>query len=102
MNLDYVIKVKLLACSRADDEHGRQYHEEDYVSLEWVTEKLVNGSSCCFMCNKIMKILAFEAYDVNQFTIDRLYSDMAHKKDNCVISCYSCNCAHKDNILLAI
>jgi hypothetical protein len=44
-----------------------------------------------------MKTLAFEPYDPDHFTADRLYNDMSHEQDNCVISCLACNLAHGGN-----
>ena len=93
-DVDYIIKHKLVDYCGLDSKHGHQYQEADYITVEWIKQQLINNKQCCFHCQKIMKTLVFELYDPDQFTADRLFNDMAHEQDNCVISCLACNLAH--------
>ena len=58
-----------------------KYEEKDYVTKDWVNEKLKKQRFQCAFCHK--------AIDDN-FSIDRINNDKPHVKYNCVISCQKC------------
>ena len=95
-DIDFIIKGKIKDYRRAVSAAGRVCSDDDYITLDWVKDALIKCEYRCFHCDKRLKILGYDNYDSDQFTCDRLFNDMAHEKDNCVISCLACNLAHGD------
>ena len=56
--------------------------------------KKQNGS--CAKCDCQMKTHNYYKNDNQQFSIDRINSNLGHTKDNTQILCKSCNCSKKD------
>lgn len=59
--------------------------------LEQILEKLVISKLLCSYCKTKMNILYENAYQPNQWTLDRIDNNKGHTIDNCVISCLTCN-----------
>ena len=95
-DLDFLIKTKVNGVRVADAKAGRQYTKQDYITVDWVKQQLVECGSRCFHCQKVLKILRYEPQDPDQFSVNRLFLDMEHEQENCVISCWGCNLAHGD------
>ena len=64
---------------------------ETHLEYESILEKLVESRLLCSYCKKKVYVLYKNAYDPNQWTLDRINNTIGHTHDNCVISCYSCN-----------
>jgi len=95
-DLDFIIKRKIISARLNDSKAGRgnAYKMDDYITLQWVKDTIAKQDQACFHCGKMLKLIGFERYEQNQFSIDRLYSDMPHEQENCVISCLRCNLEH--------
>lgn len=73
------------------DKNKNIYIKEYIISLCDTVELLVESQLLCSYCKKQIYILYSEYRDNNQWTLDRVDNDKGHHKDNCVISCLSCN-----------
>jgi len=81
----------------ADKKSNRTYNEEEYITEDFLNELWVKQNEKCFYENCECKLtLEFNTHfrNPNQITIQRLNNDIAHIKDNCVLSCYKCNVSH--------
>lgn len=97
--LDMIIKEKIRSSKRLDKINERHYDiNEEYVTMDWIKEELKNQNNECIYCLKEMKLINFEPYDPDQFTIDRINNNYAHLKDNCTLSCLNCNINHTNTI----
>jgi len=74
---------------QADHEKKFHYDEKDYVTKEWVIEKLKKQRYACAVCN--------ESLDMD-FSIDRKANNLPHIKSNCQMVCRRCNCASAHHI----
>ena len=74
---------------QADHEKKFNYDEKDYVTKEWVIEKLKKQRYACAVCN--------ESLDMD-FSIDRKANNLPHIKSNCQMVCRRCqnSSAHHD------
>jgi hypothetical protein len=69
----------------ADRKHNRKCD----LDFSWVLEQITTNSKCIY-CDIELGYVA--PYLPNHCTIDRKNDNIGHTKDNCVISCRSCNC----------
>lgn len=67
------------------------------IAVKDVIELLGKQNSRCWVCGDIVLVLKFKPYCCYQFSIDRIDNTKPHDKDNCLISCYYCNCRHHEN-----
>ena len=63
------------------------------ITLEDIKEKINEQEGKCFYCEEKLLFDDWVPYCWYQFSIDRLDDDLPHDADNCVISCYYCNCS---------
>ena len=81
------IKEKLKHCKENDVKYNREFDiDEDYVN-----ELLKKQNNTCNNCNIKMKLEWEDAYDKEQFSINRLDNSIGHIKTNCEITCWGCN-----------
>lgn len=66
-----------------------------FVSLNECFELLLESKLKCSYCKNRVVILYQNIREKNQWTLDRVDNDKCHSKDNCVISCLSCNVSKK-------
>jgi len=87
-----------------DDNKNRVYENNNFVNVEWLTDKMGNmKNNFCKCCSRQLYI--YVDYDEEKFddniksniTIDRIDSKIAHLKNNCQILCSSCT-SSKGNI----
>jgi len=76
-----------------DKKAGRQWKEDEYVTLDWILDEWRKlPTKCCPSCRT-----PFEKYlnEYNQVrtnvTIDRLNNNLSHVKDNSQLLCVNCN-----------
>jgi hypothetical protein len=76
------------------------YNENKFIAYADVVEKLVASKLKCYYCRTDMKIIYKFVRDNKQWTLDRIFNDDGHTKDNTVICCLKCNlerrCTHID------
>jgi hypothetical protein len=75
---------RIEAHKQADNQKKFHYDLQDYVSNEWVIEKLKKQRYACAVCS--------ESLDMD-LSIDRKANNLPHIKSNCQIVCRRCNCA---------
>jgi hypothetical protein len=81
------IKIKLNGCKREDTKKSREFNiDEDYVK-----QLLEQQEYKCANCNVKMKMEWEDAFDKEQFSINRINNNIGHIKDNCNITCWYCN-----------
>ena len=78
------VERRIEAHKQADNQKKFHYDLQDYVSNEWVIEKLKKQRYACAICS--------ESLDMD-LSIDRKANNLPHIKSNCQIVCRRCNCA---------
>lgn len=68
---------------------------ELFVSLNDCIELLLESHLKCSYCKKRVVILYQNIREKSQWTLDRIDNDKCHSKDNCVVSCLTCNVSKK-------
>ena len=62
-----------------------------FVDMDHVLQLLRDCNEKCFYCKESVKILYDVARDPMQWTLERIYNERGHNKDNVEIACLSCN-----------
>ena len=75
------VERRIEAHKQADNQKKFHYDLQDYVSNEWVIEKLKKQRYACAVCN--------ESLDMD-LSIDRKANNLPHIKSNCQIVCRRC------------
>ena len=91
------IERKIDGHKKADSEKKRCYASSEYVDAATVMRLLQQQGGCCCHCNEEVLLQWKESAgtrDTRQFSIDRINNDVAHTKNNVVVSCLRCNNAH--------
>jgi len=88
IDLDASITKKITGHKQSDKKSGREFTDDEYISLNDVKMLLKKQNFKCCYCNKLLQ---FKKED--QFSIDRIDGRLAHLKTNFQITCLSCNCA---------
>ena len=82
-----IIKMKLKDYKENDKKHNREFDiDEDYVIL-----LLQKQNNICNRCKKQVKLEWEDAYDKEQFSINRLDNSIGHIKSNVEMTCWGCN-----------
>jgi len=67
------------------------FDETKFVDLDHVLRLLRECGEKCFYCKESIKLLYDVARDPKQWTLERIFNDRGHNKDNVEIACLSCN-----------
>jgi hypothetical protein len=81
------IKSKLSRHMREDEAKGREFN----LTYEYVIGMLDGQNGVCARCDVIVKKSWTEAYDSQQFSINRLDNKLGHIEGNVEICCLQCN-----------
>lgn len=76
---------------RYQDKEKDKYDGAKFVDLEHVLRLLRECEEKCFYCKEAVKILYDVARDPKQWTLERIFNERGHNKDNVEIACLSCN-----------
>ena len=83
-----------------DKKKNRTYEADDYINYDFLNELWVKQDKKCYYEDcECELILCFnkDTREDSMITLQRLKNDIAHTKDNCVLSCFRCNViAHKE------
>lgn len=93
-------KFMIQGSKQSDKKYNRTYNEEDFITEDFLNELWVKQNEKCFYENCECKLtLDFnkDFRNPTQISIQRLNNDIAHIKDNCVLSCLKCNHTHKED-----
>jgi len=83
-----------------DKKHNRTYEEEEYITEDYLNELWIKQNEKCFYEDCECKLtLDFnkDFRNPTQISVQRLNNDIAHIKDNCVLSCLKCNFSKMEN-----
>jgi hypothetical protein len=76
------------------------YNENKFIAYADIIEKLVASKLKCYYCRTDMKIIYKFVRDNQQWTLDRIFNDDGHTKENTIVCCLKCNlerrCTHID------
>ena len=94
--------MNMVKSSKSNDKKkNRIYDAEDFIDYDFLNELWVNQNGKCYYdCCKVELSLDFnkDCRNTNKISIQRLDKDIAHTKQNCVLSCFRCNCVkHMEN-----
>jgi hypothetical protein len=76
---------------RYQDKEKNKYDCAKFVDLDHVLLLLRDSKEKCFYCKEAVKILYDVARDPKQWTLERIFNERGHNKDNVEIACLSCN-----------
>lgn len=88
---DTQIHLRKMKVTRNNKENNETNYSYTTISLDETLELLKKAELKCSYCVDELFILYKECYYPKQWTLDRIDNDLYHTKDNCVISCLSCN-----------
>ena len=99
--LHFKFKNMISASKSNDKKHNRTYDEDDFITEDFLNELWINQNGKCFYeCCNIELSLEFnkDCRNPNQISVQRVNNNIAHIKENVVLSCYFCNCVkHMEN-----
>ncbi len=76
---------------RYQDKEKAKFDSMKFVDLDHVLVMLRDCNEKCFYCKEAVKILYDVARDPKQWTLERIFNERGHNKDNVEIACLSCN-----------
>lgn len=90
-NIDTIISQKISRYKGRDNQKNREYKEENYIDKDWVKEELIKNNCRCQRCKKELKTTGYTFRDGQQFSVDRIITELPHIKQNCQVVCLRCN-----------
>jgi hypothetical protein len=98
MNIDFAEKTvinneikKKISSYRSQDLKKKRLNITDFITTEYIIQKLVECKMKCYYCKCNMKLIYKQKRDTQQWTVDRIENHIGHNFGNIVISCMSCN-----------
>lgn len=91
-NEDFINRALRKISGHKDSDYYK-FCEAGDITLDDVKNKIIEQKQLCYYCKETVLISNWQPYCWYQFTIDRLDDDLPHDNNNCVISCYYCNCS---------
>ena len=88
------IKNKISSYKQQDILKSR-LNQEDFISCEYIVNKLCDDNMTCFYCKTPVFILYEKCRQETQWSVDRINNDIGHNINNVVISCLKCNLQKK-------
>jgi len=76
---------------KSQDIDKELYDEDNLITFEAIRDTILACDGKCYYCGINVKILYNEVRDRTQWTVDRIYNNRGHYKDNFVIACLGCN-----------
>ena len=70
---------------------------EDFIDVEYIEKIRAEQMDTCAMCHKEMLFINYSPRCMNQFSVDRIDSNLGHVKGNVRLTCLSCNVGKKNN-----
>jgi len=74
-----------------DKKAKREIDDKNYITEQWIAENLEKCEFKCLYCKKYLNIEIDYDTVKTDITVDRIHNNLAHTKNNCVISCLNCN-----------
>ena len=67
--LDTIIRQKISRNKKADEEKGREYDLDDYITPDFIKNKLIKYNNTCRRCGKGLKLTGYGFRDPDQFSV---------------------------------
>lgn len=71
------------------------FDTDRFVDKQYVLELLAKSSNICYYCNTHVQVLYENVREPKQWSLDRIFNDQGHNKENLVIACLDCNVSRK-------
>ena len=71
------------------------YDPARFANKEYVLQLLMDSSNICYYCKDSVQVLYENVREPKQWSLDRIYNDQGHNKENLMIACLSCNVRRK-------
>ncbi len=81
-DINYLIQYKIAQYRRQDKNRNRKTD----IDFNFFYKTIINQKFRCYYCKKYC-----DKHGKNCFTLDRKDNDLGHLKENCILSCRSCN-----------
>jgi len=66
-------------------------NDEKFITLESVTNKMIECELKCYYCSSEMNVLYDISRESKQWSVDRINNDLGHNIDNFYLACLECN-----------
>ena len=76
---------------KTQDKKKNLWNPEKFIDMETLQEKLKDSQLCCFYCKEMVYIWYDYVLEPKQWTLERVFNEQGHNKDNVEIACLSCN-----------
>jgi hypothetical protein len=71
------------------------FDADRFVDKPYVLDLLSKSSNKCYYCNMNVLVLYENVREPKQWSLDRIFNDQGHNKENLVIACLDCNVSRK-------
>lgn len=82
---------KKISSYKQQDILKKVFNNQEFISFNFIIQKLIDCNLKCFYCNCNMFILYEMVRENKQWTVDRINNDLGHNNNNIVIACLECN-----------
>ena len=65
------------------------------VDVPYVLDLLYKSSNICYYCKEHIQVLYENVREPKQWSLDRIFNDQGHNKENVVVACLKCNVSRK-------
>jgi hypothetical protein len=80
---------------RSQDIKKGFFNAELFADKEYVLELLSKSLNLCYYCKSHVQVLYENVREPKQWSLDRIFNDQGHNKENLVIACLECNVSRK-------
>lgn len=95
----YISEIKIkISGYKQQDIMKKILDNDNFVTFNYVIEKLVESNLKCCYCSESIYILYEIVRELNQWSLDRINNDIGHNKENVVISCLGCNLKRRNRL----
>ena len=89
--LKLYLRNKIDSYKMQDKKANRDYNQNDFVTVEWIYEK-IEENFCCKFCKEYFELyLSEDSNVISNITVDRIDNNKAHIITNCQLCCHHCN-----------
>jgi len=80
---------------KAQDIKKKLYDPTNTVDMDYVVNLLYTSHHVCFYCKESVQVLYENVREPKQWTLERIYNNIGHNKNNVEIACLQCNLGRK-------
>lgn len=71
------------------------YDARRIADVPYVIDLLYKSSNICYYCKEHIQVLYENVREPKQWSLDRIFNDQGHNKENVVVACLKCNVSRK-------